>query len=380
MSGRKVLILTGDAGAGHMACSRALQTAFKKKSLDVEVDIVDIFKFSSFGRIFDGFLSIVGSFPFAKFLFNLGFRLVDKSKIISMVGYFLLLRGMYKPTLKLIKKENPDLVVSNNPLTTAVVTECRRALDFNYIVTVTDIGTIARWWASENADLIFSPTERATKELLGFSPNCKILTGYYSLRRVERLSEKEISKKKEEFCKKSSFDLNKPIILITGGGISTIKILKKIRKFIKESGYQFVILTGRDKRLEKRLSEEFKDEKRIFIQPFTDEVLTFFSLADVIIAKPGANTVLEMEKLIKKVIFTDTVGYQEVGNVEYLKKNPNFVYVGKEYSRLAQEVENLLDQKTVFYDGGIKDAEAIFEYILAHCPSRTCSKIKKCEK
>lgn len=376
MSGRKVLILTGDAGAGHMACSRALKTAFKKKSPGVEVEIVDVFKFSSFGRIFDGFLSVVGSFYFAKFLFNLGFRLVDKSKIVSKIGYFLLLKGIYKATLKLIKEKNPDLVVSNNPLTTAVVTECRRVYDFNYIVTITDIGTIARWWGSDNADLTFSPTERATRELLGFSPNCKILTGYYSLRKVERLSEKEISKKKEEFCKKSSFDSNKPIILITGGGISTIKILKKIRKFIKKSGYQFVILTGRDKRLEKRLREEFADEQRIFIQPFTDEVLTFFSLADVIIAKPGANTVLEMEKLMKKVIFTDTVGYQEVGNVEYLKKNPNFVYVGKEYSRLAQEVGNLLDQQTVFYDGGIKDAEAIVEYILINYLPKTYKKAK----
>jgi len=380
MNNTKVLVLTGDAGAGHMACSRALKVAFKRKSPDLEVEIVDVFKFSPFGRIFDGFLSIVGSFPFAKFLFNLGFRLIDKSKIISKVGYFLLLRGIYKSTLKLIKKERPDLVVSNNPLTTAVVTECRRALDFNYIVTVTDIGTIARWWASDNADLIFSPTERATRELLGFIPNCKILTGYYSLRKVERLSEKEISKKKEEFCKKSSFDLNKPIILITGGGISTIKILKKIQKFIKKSKYQFVILTGRDKRLEKRLREEFVDEQRIFIQPFTDEVLTFFSLADVIIAKPGANTVLEMEKLMKKVIFTDTVGYQEVGNVEYVKSNPNFVFVGKEYGRLPQEVERLLNQKVILCEREINDAEVIVEYILKNGLFKTYRKIKKCEK
>ena len=80
----------------------------------------------------------------------------------------------------------------------------------------------------------------------------------------------------------------------------------------------------------------------MFVQDFTDSVLELFSIVDVIIAKPGANTVLEIEKVGQRGIFTEPVGYQEVGNVDYLVKNPNFVYIGSDYSSIQKRIEEVL--------------------------------------
>lgn len=358
-----VLILTGDAGAGHMSCSNALKKAFERKFPKVNVEIVDVFQFTPFSRKYDWILTIVTKSALAKFIFDFIYKLIDSSKFFSNIGYFFILKRIYKPTLDTIQHTKADLVIANNPLVSEVVTKCRREIDFKYIVTVTDIGSVSRWWASDNADMIFSPTTQTTERLLRFCPSCKIVTGYYSLRNVEKFSEEEIYKERVSFCKKASFNFSEPIILITGSGISTVKIFKKIQHFIKRSRYQFVILTGRDIKLEKSLREQFSENKRIFVQGFTDEILTFFSIADVIIAKPGANTVLEIEKLGKRAIFTDTVGYQESGNVDYLKENPNFVYVGEEYSRVPDEIEKMLKKEVEIAEERIKDANGIVEEI-----------------
>lgn len=360
---KNILILTGDAGAGHIACSNALKAAFKENDPSLEVEIIDIFQFSPFSKKYDAILSIVSRSFIAKFIFDSIFKLIDKYEKGSKIAFPIVLKRIYKPTLELIKQRKPDLVVVNNPLAVEVVSKCREECKFNYIVTVTDIATVIRWWASPNADLIFSPSKESTERILNVSPDSNIVTGYYSLRKVNRLTLQERMMYRERFCKLSSFNISKPIILITGCGISTIKILKKIKGFVKKSNYQFIILTGRDTVLETSLKDEFCNDKRIFIQGYTDKILTYFSIVDLIIAKPGASTTLEIEKVGQRAIFTETVGYQEVGNVEYLLNNPNFLYVDSNYGQVPQKVEELLKKEKIAYYGEMKDARAIVEYI-----------------
>lgn len=88
-------------------------------------------------------------------------------------------------------------------------------------------------------------------------------------------------------------------------------------------------------------------------------MLKLMSILDIVIAKPGPATILELQRLNKKVIFTAPIGYQEYGNVDYLLKNPNFRYVGKEYCKLKKVIEELLNSDTVPYDDNMKDASDI---------------------
>ncbi|MFA5623299.1 MAG: hypothetical protein WC981_03665, partial [Candidatus Dojkabacteria bacterium] len=81
------------------------------------------------------------------------------------------------------------------------------------------------------------------------------------------------------------------------------------------------------------------------------------------IAKPGPATLLEIERLGKKAIFTRPVGYQEWGNVEYLLQNPNFIYIGNEYNLIEGEIKELLEKEIGEYESPILDSDAIVEYL-----------------
>ena len=118
-----------------------------------------------------------------------------------------------------------------------------------------------------------------------------------------------------------------------------------------------------DEKLKKKLEVKFKDDSRIYISGYTRDIFRLFAISDLVIAKPGPATVLELEKLGKKAIFTKPVGYQEFGNVKYLVKNPNFIYIGTNYGSALQEVKNLLEKENMPFNGGIKDATGMVDYL-----------------
>lgn len=361
---KKILIVIGDAGAGHMSCANATKKAILKIDSSIIVEIVDLFQFSPFTKLYNFVQYLVSGSKIAEAFFNTSFLLINKSKLFSNLAYFFTLNSIYKPTLELLRKSKPDLVISNNALTSEVLTRCKREFDFKYVITVPDLVTVVRWWASPNANSIFSPTQEASKGILSFCHECSVVTGYYPLREIPNFSKEEISFARKEFCEQNSFDPNKEIILITGCGVSTAGLVRKLKYFINNSKYQLIILTGKDIRLKKKFEKKFKDNARICIIGFTNDILKLFSISDLIISKTGPATILEIERLNKKAIFTEPPVIQEFGNVEYLKKNSNFTYIGNEYSNIAEVVEEQLKKEVIPYESEIQDADALAEYIL----------------
>jgi len=361
---KKVLIVIGDAGAGHLSCANATRNAIKKLDSTISVEIIDIFQFSKMSRLYNFVQYLVSGSKLIEFLFNTSFTLINKSRFCSELAYFFTLSPIAKPTLKYLREYSPDLVISNNALTTEVLSRCKKEYSFKYVITVPDLVTMVRWWASSEADLIFSPTKKATEELLSFNPNCNILTGYYPLRDIKEFSEEEIDDFRKIFCKEHDFEFERDIILITGCGVSTAGLVRRLRSFILNTNYQLIILTGKDIKLKSRLEKRFQSNKRVYISGYTNEILKLFVISDLIISKTGPATVLEIEKVNKKAIFTEPPVIQEFGNVEYIKDNPNFSYIGANYEQLPELVEQMLVKDTIKHQSEIKDANSIANIIL----------------
>lgn len=360
---KKILIAIGDAGAGHISCANAVSDAIKEVNQDVDIQIIDLFSLSSFTKQYNSIQYLVSKSSVAELIFNISYRLVDKSRVFSELWYLFSMAILYKPTLKLLKEMKPDLIICNNALTAELLARCKKKIDFKYVITIPDLITVARWWASPKADLIFSPTQEATERILQFCPECKVVTGYYPLRKVPTYTKEELEKERKEFCKKVSFTPSKDIILITGCGVSTISMIWKLGEVISDPNYQIIILTGKDEKLKKKLEVKLRDDSRVYISGYTQDIFRIFAISDLVIAKPGPATVLELEKLGKKAIFTKPVGYQEFGNVKYLVKNPNFIYIGTNYGSALQEVKNLLEKENMPFNGSIKDATGMVDYL-----------------
>ncbi|MDY0097493.1 MAG: glycosyltransferase, partial [Candidatus Dojkabacteria bacterium] len=120
----------------------------------------------------------------------------------------------------------------------------------------------------------------------------------------------------------------------------------------------------KDKRLKDELQKKYIKNSNILINGYTDRMQDFIISSDIVIAKPGPATVLEVEGLKKKAIFTYPVGYQEWGNVDYLTKNPNFKYIGRDFTNIEHTIDSLLSFEYENYSGEIHNSKGIVNTIL----------------
>ncbi len=363
LSMKKFLIVIGNAGGGHIACARATKDSIKRIKPESEVRIVDLFEFSRFTSHYDYFYFLISRYKFLEFVYNVFYWLINEYPIASDLATFFTVRILYSPTIKLLDEYKPDYVICNNGLASKVLNRCKRDRNFRYVVTVPDLISVARWFADSKADLIFSPTKEALLRLKIFCPECNVISSYYPLRHVNRYSQKDTVGLREHLFKNFSFDINRPTLLITGCGDGTRRIIAKLKSLIKSDKYQFIIMSGKDRELRDKLGENFCKRDNVYIQEYTTKILDFFAVSDLIIAKPGPATLLEIEKLGKKAIFTTPVGYQEFGNVEYILRNPNFIYVGDHFDNIPKEIEDLLAKAPVKNDSLVNDSDAIVKRI-----------------
>ena len=123
---RRVLILSADIGEGHELPARALATQLRTESPGVEVRVVDGLR--AMGRLMalvirDGSWL---SFNWLPWLFEAQYFLLARFPptrwLALKIGYLLCGRGLRKA----IRADDPDVVVSTYPGTTAVLGELRR--------------------------------------------------------------------------------------------------------------------------------------------------------------------------------------------------------------------------------------------------------------
>lgn len=365
MKGQKVLIFTASAGAGHVSCANAFKEAFLQRFPNGEVEIVDMYMLSKLTAGYPRLYSLIGKFYPFELIYNFFHRMIDRFSWFAKIASIVTVWPLFRPTMKLLNEYNPDIVVGNNTLLIPVLDKCRKEKEFKYIVTVTDIITVCRWWASPVADKVFVPTQEAEQTLKGYTPNCNIVRDYFSFREITPLSEQERVDLYKEFFSEASFSKDKPIILITGGGFSTREIVKNMTPLFLSPHYQFVILTGRDKKLYEGLNARFGDKNNILILGFTHRNLDLMAISDIVISKFGSVSVVEIEELNKKALFTRPVGYQEYGNIEYVKRNDNFVYIGRNLRYIREEIVDLFYNDLAPSTAHIKNAKDIITYIFS---------------
>ena len=67
-----------------------------------------------------------------------------------------------------------------------------------------------------------------------------------------------------------------------------------------------------------------------------------YNISDVIIAKPSAATVMETELFEKKVVWTKYIDKLDAGNLEYALRNPLCRYVGEDWDKIVELLDQLI--------------------------------------
>ncbi len=362
---KKILIVLADVGNGHRSAANALIETFKTLNSEHEIKAIDLFELADvqpFNSSNDTYSLVSKNYVFEEFN-NLLFKLFNTSigsKLFSQYTTSL----MYSECLKIIKEEDPDLIISVHPIISIIISsiKSRSDLKFKYVNVVTDLITLFRGWGSKVADLTFAPTVGAYHKLVefGLEPS-KIEYPYFPINPA--LKNK---RSKKEIMDELGFNNNLPIITITGGGVGTVALKKAVRIIQKRKDFNLIVICGKSAELREELITKYKGDNNLKVLGYVNNIQDYFEVSEIIISKPGPATVLEIQLFNKKAIITKPIGEQEKGNIDLALESNKFKYIGNNWDLLNSSLDYLrnLEVEEVSIGRSFDESEIIVKRIL----------------
>ena len=313
---RRVLILSADIGEGHDLPARALATQLRAESPGVEVRVVDGLR--AMGRLMtlvirDG--SWV-SFNWLPWLFEAQYFLLARFPptrwLALKLGCLLCGRSLRKA----IRADDPDVVVSTYPGTTAVLGELRRLgrLEVPVVSAITDLAGL-RFWAHPGVDLHTITHRESTEEV-------EQIAGLGSARWAQPPTSTEFlaTQSKTEARHRLALPDDGKVVVVSGGGWGIGDLAGAVHAALEMHAAAVVCLSGHSERARGRLERRFGSNSRVRLLGFTDRMSDLLAAADALVHSTAGLTVLEAQIRGCPVIsYGFAVGHIRANNRAYLR-------------------------------------------------------------
>lgn len=347
---KKYLFVYLKTGGGHLAPARAIFN-YLNQHFQNEVEPKLIYGFEKTPRwvqyiIEDGYriLQYTGKW-FFEFLYAL-----NKIPLVARITCYLIAPFMNSYLEETILDEKPDkIVIFHFFCIIPIYRILRRHKLFIPIQTViTDPFTPhPMWFLKKNQDfIVFSKRleERIVKMERGYDIRNFpfILDAKFS----SSLSKEEINSLKKNY----KYNPDKKVVLILGGGDGIPKGEKILDKILSSKlNADIGIVCGKNEVLHKaaeKLKVEYQADN-LKIYGYVDFIYELINISDVVITKCGASTIMEILNLKKVPVVNDYIWEQELGNVDYLRKNELGVYE-PQIKNLPKVIKNLLEDEELY--------------------------------
>ena len=320
-----IVFYFSDTGGGHRSAAEAIIEAVHIQYKEqVTTEMVDFFKDYApppFNRVGDMYPYMVK----APRLWGASFHATDgraQARVITSTMW-----PLARQAAKALVRSHPaDLIVTVHPFANSFAL---KALGNNrppFINVVTDMVTTHALWYDKRADLILVPTETARQRALKYNmPDEKVRV--VGLPVADRYCQP--MKRKSTLRKKLGWTLDKPIVLLVGGGEGMGPLGKTARE-IDASGLDLglVVVCGRNQKLKASLEAE-KWENPVRIYGFTRDMPDFMRASDFIVTKAGPGTVAEALNAELPIILYSKLPGQEDGNVTFVQEEGAGVWAPK---------------------------------------------------
>ena len=310
-----IVFYFSDTGGGHRSAAEAIiEAVHLEYKNQVTTEMVDFFKdyapppFNRVGAMYPYMVK-------APQLWGASFHATDGRAVARFITTTMWPIAR-QPARALIREHPADLIVTVHPFANSFAL---RALGKNrppFITVVTDMVTTHALWFDKRADLIVVPTEIARERALK----------YNMLEEKVRVAGLPVADKyckpnkgrKSTLRKKLGWPVDKPIVLMVGGGDGMGPLGKTARE-IDASGLDvgLVIVCGRNQRLKASLEAEKWDNPTL-IYGFTRDMPDFMRASDFIVTKAGPGTIAEALNADLPIILYSKLPGQEDGNVTFV--------------------------------------------------------------
>ena len=317
MNGKRVVILTADAGFGHRSAANAVAAALQETYGDgCAVEIVnpmDDKRVPAFLRHSQSdYDRIVRETPQ---LYRIGYEATDAVVPSRMIESALTMM-LFEVMRDLVREHQPDAIVTTYPLYQAPL-QAVYILSRRHIPTltvVTDLATVHRLWFHPVADLCLVPTEqvRDLAQEHRLSPKRVQITGL-------PVSPKMAREYGDRDALRAELGWRTDLVTVLVVGSARVSHLGDMLRPLNHSGLplQLAILTGGDETVYRQLQEtEWHAVAHIY--GLVSNVPAMMHAADCVMCKAGGLIVTEALACGLPLLLIDALPGQEAGNADYV--------------------------------------------------------------
>lgn len=323
MNKKKILIITGSFGNGHLKVTENLVDALSHYDADILVHDLFLEAHPKLTKIAQAWY--INSFTY----FRTAYRMFYYNHPEKVERCFYNKYGL-KRLLYLIDKHKPDMILSTFP--TPVLRKIKRFInkDIRIHTVVTDYRFHKNWWIKDS-DYYYVGSEILKNELLlhGMDAEKIDVTGIP----VEKKFSKNVNR--AEFLSRYQLDPRKNTVMIATGAFGVMKGFESIiSSLINKDETQVVIICGNNVLLKSKLEVAFSKQSNVCVIGYTSEMSQWMAVSDVLVTKPGGITITEaLTRNIPMVLYNPAPGQE---------KENALLFESKDLARIAHNKEELL--------------------------------------
>ncbi|CAG7914251.1 diglucosyl diacylglycerol synthase [Mammaliicoccus sciuri] len=321
---KKLLIITGSFGNGHLQVTNSIVKQFGEMNLN-HLTVIEHDLFLEAHPIMTSIAKqwYINSFKYFRNMYKFFYYSRPEQIDKCFYKYY----GLNK-LLNLLIKEKPDLILLTFP--TPVVSVLTEQFNLNIpIATVMTDYRLHKNWVTPHSNRYYVATKDLKNEIesIGVESDAIKVTGIPISKQFEQPIDRY------HWLTKHKLDPDKKVILMSAGafGVSTgfSTMISKIDMYAKDT--QVVMICGNSKSLKNELRHHFKDNDNVLILGYTKHMNEWMASSQLMITKPGGITISEAFSRHLPLIFLNPAPGQELENAEY--------FTQKGYGKIAHTPE-----------------------------------------
>ncbi|KKI55258.1 diglucosyldiacylglycerol synthase [Staphylococcus equorum subsp. equorum] len=339
---KKILILTGSFGNGHLQVTQSVVNQFNEMNLD-NLTVIEHDLFLEAHPILTSICKkwYINSFKYFRNMYKAFYY----SRPDQLDKCFYKYYGLNK-LINLLLKEKPDLILLTFP--TPVVSVLTEQFDMNIpIATVMTDYRMQKNWITPHSQRYYLATEDLKDEFASIGiPKSQIkVTGIP----IADKFEEEIDK--TSWLRQNNLAPDKPTILMSAGAFGVSKGFDQMTQEIlnRSPHSQVVMICGKNKELKRTLSAQFKNYDNVLIVGYTKHMNEWMASSQLMITKPGGITISEALTRQTPMIFLNPAPGQELENANYFEE--------KGFGLIADTPEEAIQQVATLTNTPSKIAE-----------------------
>jgi processive 1,2-diacylglycerol beta-glucosyltransferase len=286
----RVLILTASVGEGHDLPARTLADQLRREAPASEVVIEDGLR--AMGRTFVLLNQRAPGVVFFRFrwLWDAAFLLfVGLAPTRKLTQKFVRSFGS-RGVLRLIRRVQPDVIVSVYPMTTEVLGGLRRRgrIDVPVVAAITDLAMM-HYWAAPGIDLHLVTHPESIDEVREVAGAETVVHAVHGLTRPEFAEPCDPALARAVL----GLPVDGKVVLVSGGGWGVGDLESAVDTALGLDIAVVACLCGRNDELRGRLLTRYQGEDRVRIVGFTEQMSEWLAAGDALVHSTGGLTVLE---------------------------------------------------------------------------------------